>query len=170
LKKKTIKTVLLTADTKDSARLIANELQIDNYLAEVQKINRVNKIKEFQSKGFTVGVTGYETKDAEILKQADVGFALGTGIDFGISTADILHYYRNPREILQVIAMSELTYKKIVQNLLWIFLYTVLATGVALGAFSNWKIVISPALGAVLALLGTLVVILNSRFYHNVKK
>ena len=170
LKKKSIKTVLLTAETKDSARWIANELQLDNYLAEVQKTNSVNKIKEFQSKGFTVGVTGNITKDAEILKHADVGFALGTGTDIEIETADIFHYYRNPREILQVIAMSELTYKKIFQNLLWIFLYTVFATGVALGVFSNWKIVISPALGAILALLGTLVVILNSRFYHYVKK
>lgn len=170
LKKKEIKSVLLTTDTKDAARWIKNELQLDNCLADVQKNNSPDKIKEFQSNGYHVGVTGNGIKDAELLKQADVGFALGSGADIGMATADILHFYKNPREILQVMAMSELTHKKIVQNIFWISLYTLFTTIIATGIFTKWKIVITPALGAVLALLGTLVVILNSRFYHSVKR
>jgi Cu2+-exporting ATPase len=170
LKKREIKTILLTADTKDAARWMANELQLDNYLAEVQKKNGPVKIKEFQSSGYHVGATGNGLKDVELLKQADVGFALGSATDITTATADIMHFYKDPRELLQVIAMSQLTYKKIIQNISWISVYTVSTAVIAMGIFTNWKIVITPALGALLALLGTLVVILNSRFYHRVKK
>lgn len=169
LKKRSIKTIVMTSDTKSAAQWITNEMQLDSYIAEVQMKNREFKIKEIQSQGRITGATGNGIKDEGVLNQADIGFALGTGIQTG-SKGDIQFFHKTPIEILRVLKISQLTQKKINQNVAWIFVYFIITIVTVFGVLSKWEIVITPALSAVLALLGTLVVIFNSRLYsHSVK-
>ncbi len=166
LKKRAIKTIIMTADAKSAAQWIANEMQLDSYIAEVQKKTRESKIKEIQSQGRITGVTGDGIKDEGVLNQADIGFALGSGIQTG-AKGDIRFFHRTPIEILQVIKMSQLTHKKINQNVAWILVYFIITIVTVFGVLTRWEIVITPAISAMLALLGTLVVIFNSRLYSH---
>lgn len=165
LKKAGIKCWMLTGDNKNIAEEVATELQLDGYFAEVLPHEKQEKIKELQSKGEFVAMVGDGINDAPALAQADVGIAIGSGTDVAAETADIILVRSNPLDITSLILFGKATYNKIVQNLLWATGYNVITIPLAAGVlYSNYGILIHPALGAILMSLSTIIVAINARF------
>jgi Cu2+-exporting ATPase len=169
LKKEGIKCWMLTGDNKEVAKEVADELKLDGFFAEVLPHEKQNKIKELQDKGEVVAMTGDGINDAPALAQADVGIAIGSGTDVAAETADIILVNSNPKDVLSLILFGKATYRKMVQNLFWATGYNVIAIPLAAGVLYNAGIIISPALGAVLMSMSTVIVAMNANFLR-VKK
>ena len=164
LKKLNIKTIMLTGDNKKVAGWVAKETGLDEFIAEVLPQEKAKKIKEIQQRGFIVAMTGDGVNDAPALAQADVGIAIGAGTDVAIETADVILIKSDPLDVLSVIKLSRATYKKLVQNLIWATGYNVVAIPLAAGVLYSFGILLSPALGAVLMSVSTVIVAINARF------
>lgn len=162
LKDMHIKTFLLTGDNENIASSVADKLGMDGYLANVLPHNKQEKIKEFQEKGEIVAMTGDGVNDAPALAQADVGIAVGSGTDVAAETADIILVNSDPKDVVNMIAFGRATYKKMIQNLWWAVGYNVVAIPLAAGVLSPW-FVLSPAMGAVLMSLSTIIVAINAQ-------
>ena len=157
-----IKTILLTGDNKVVAEGVAKELGMDSYLAEVLPHQKLEKIKELQSKGEFVAMTGDGVNDAPALAQADVGIAVGSGSDIAAETAGIVLVNSNPKDIVSLILFGKATYRKMIQNLAWATGYNIIALPLAAGVLYKQGILLSPAAGAVLMSLSTIVVAINA--------
>ncbi len=162
-KKLGIKTIMLTGDNKKVAKYVANELGLDRYIAEVLPDGKAKTVKEIQSEGFVVAMTGDGVNDAPALAQADVGIAIGAGTDVAVETADIVLVKSNPLDVLSIIKLAKATYKKMVQNLVWATGYNFFAIPLAAGALYSWGILLSPAAGAALMSLSTVIVAINAK-------
>ncbi|QEC70318.1 cadmium-translocating P-type ATPase [Panacibacter ginsenosidivorans] len=157
-----IKSVLLTGDNKQVAESVSKKIGIDSYIAEVLPHQKLEKIKELQNKGEFVAMTGDGVNDAPALAQADVGIAVGSGSDIAAETAGIVLVNSNPQDITNLILFGKATYRKMIQNLVWATGYNVVALPLAAGVLYNWGILLSPAAGAVLMSLSTIVVAINA--------
>lgn len=164
LKEMNIKSIMLTGDNKQVAKQVAEEIGIDEFVAEVLPQDKAAKIKEIQSRNLIVAMTGDGVNDAPALAQADVGIAIGAGTDVAIETADVILVKSNPLDIVGVISLSKATYGKMIQNLIWATGYNVIAIPVAAGVLYNWDILLSPALGALFMSLSTVIVAINAKF------
>ena len=162
-KKLGIKTIMLTGDNKKVAKYVADELGLDRYIAEVLPDGKAKTVKEIQSEGFVVAMTGDGVNDAPALAQADVGIAIGAGTDVAVETADIVLVKSNPLDVLSIIKLAKATYKKMVQNLVWATGYNFFAIPLAAGILYNWGILLSPAAGAALMSLSTVIVAINAK-------
>jgi Cu2+-exporting ATPase len=169
LKAMGIQAMMLTGDNKQVAEYVARELDLDEYFAEVLPDEKSAKIKEVQSRGLVVAMTGDGVNDAPALAQADVGIAIGAGTDVAVETADIVLVHSNPQDAVAIIALAKATYRKMVQNLAWATGYNTFAIPLAAGALSTYGIVLNPAMGAVLMSLSTVIVAINAKFL-NVEK
>ncbi len=169
LKKEGIKCWMLTGDNKDVAKDVAEELELDGFFAEVLPHEKQDKIKELQNQGEVVAMTGDGINDAPALAQADVGIAIGSGTDVAAETADIILVNSNPKDVMALILFGKATYRKMVQNLFWATGYNVIAIPLAAGVLYNVGIIISPAVGAILMSMSTIIVAINARFLR-VKK
>lgn len=158
-----IKTIMLTGDNQKVAKWVSDELDLDEYVAEVLPHQKSEKVKEIQSKGFVVAMTGDGVNDAPALAQSDVGIAIGAGTDVAVETADIVLVRSNPLDVLAIIKLAKATYKKMVQNLIWATGYNAVAIPLAAGVLYNMGIVLSPASGAALMSLSTVIVAINAR-------
>lgn len=163
LKELGIKTMMLTGDNKQVAKWVADELGLDDYFAEVLPDKKAEKVKEVQSRGMIVAMTGDGVNDAPALAQANVGIAIGAGTDVAVETADIILVRSNPKDVVSLIKFSKATYSKMIQNLIWATGYNVFAIPLAAGVLYSWGIVLSPALGAVLMSLSTIIVAINAK-------
>lgn len=163
LKEEGIKTWMLTGDNQKTAKQVSEELGLDGYFAEVLPEQKQEKIKELQSEGRLVAMTGDGVNDAPALAQADVGIAIGSGTDVAAETADIILVNSNPGDVVSLIDFGKSTYKKMIQNLIWATGYNVFAIPLAAGVLSGIGIVISPAVGAVLMSLSTIIVAINAK-------
>ena len=163
LKEKGIKNLLLTGDNEQVAQKVSKELNMDGYLANVLPHEKLEKIKELQQKGEFVAMTGDGVNDAPALAQADVGIAVGSGTDVAAETADIILVNSNPKDIANLILFGRATYKKMMQNLFWATGYNVIAMPLAAGVLYNYGIVLSPAIGAGLMSLSTIIVAINAQ-------
>ena len=157
-----IKSVLLTGDNKKVAESVSNKLGIDNYYAEILPHQKLEKIKELQDKGEFVAMTGDGINDAPALAQADVGIAVGSGSDIAAETAGIVLVNSNPKDIVSLVLFGKATYRKMVQNLGWATGYNVIALPLAAGVLYKIGILLSPAAGAVLMSLSTVIVAINA--------
>jgi Cu2+-exporting ATPase len=119
LKEMGIRCMMLSGDNKQVARWVAEELQLDEYFAEVLPHEKAAKIKEVQSRGLVVAMAGDGVNDAPALAQADVGIAIGAGTDVAVETADIILVRSNPLDVTASIGLARATFKKMVQNLAW---------------------------------------------------
>lgn len=163
LKEMGIKPMMLTGDNKQVAKWVADELEMDDYFAEVLPDKKSEKIKEVQKRGMIVAMTGDGVNDAPALAQADVGIAIGAGTDVAIETADIILVRSNPKDVVSLIKFAKATYNKMIQNLIWATGYNIIAIPLAAGVLYNYGIVLSPALGAVLMSVSTIVVAINAK-------
>ena len=159
-----IKSFLLTGDNSKVAKSVSDQLKMDGFFAEVLPHQKLEKIKELQSKGEFVAMTGDGVNDAPALAQADVGIAVGSGSDVAAETAGIVLVNSNPKDITNLILFGKATYRKMIQNLIWATGYNVIALPLAAGVLYNYGILLSPAAGAVLMSASTVVVAINAKF------
>lgn len=164
LKAMGIQVMMLTGDAEAVAKWVSEELGLDDYFAEVLPDQKASKIKEVQSRGLVVAMTGDGVNDAPALTQADVGIAVGAGTDVAIESADIVLVRSDPRDVTAIIEHSRATYRKMVQNLWWATGYNAFAIPAAAGVLYPLGIVLSPALGAVFMSLSTVIVAINAKF------
>jgi Cu2+-exporting ATPase len=155
--------MMLTGDNKRVAASVAEELGLDEFFAEVPPERKAEKVKELQESGLRVAMTGDGVNDAPALATADLGIAIGAGTDVAAETADIVLVRSNPLDVLNLIRLSRLTYKKMVQNLFWATGYNAAAIPLAAGVLAPVGIILSPAVGAVLMSLSTVIVAVNAK-------
>ena len=158
-----IKVVMLTGDAKPVAQAVAAELGIDTVFAEVLPDQKVGKIQELQRAGERVGMVGDGVNDAPALVTADVGIAIGAGTEVAVEAGDIVLVRSDPRDVPRIVRLSRASYRKMVQNLWWAAGYNVVAIPLAAGVLANQGVVLSPAIGAVLMSLSTVIVAVNAQ-------
>jgi Cu2+-exporting ATPase len=161
---------MLTGDNEKTAKTVSDELHLDGYFAEVLPHEKLEKIKELQSKGEFVAMTGDGVNDAPALAQADVGIAVGSGTDVAAETADIILVNSNPVDVTSLILFGRETYRKMVQNLFWATGYNVIAIPLAAGVLIGAGILITPAVGAIFMSLSTVIVAVNAKLLRIDKK
>ena len=162
LKENKIKSILLTGDNNKVAKSVSETLGMENFIAEVLPHQKLEKIKELQSKGEFVAMTGDGVNDAPALAIADVGIAVGSGSDIAAETAGIVLVNSNPKDVVNLILFGKATYRKMIQNLIWATGYNVIALPLAAGVLYNQGILLTPAAGAVLMTVSTVVVAINA--------
>lgn len=162
LKQMNIKVYLLTGDNEKIAASVSNKLSMDGYFANILPHQKQEKIKEFQGKGEVVAMTGDGVNDAPSLAQADIGIAVGSGTDVAAETADIILVNSDPEDVAVMISFGRATYRKMKQNLAWAIGYNVVAIPLAAGILYPY-FMLSPAMGAVLMSLSTVIVAINAR-------
>ncbi|MCR3906027.1 MAG: copper-translocating P-type ATPase [Tenericutes bacterium] len=163
LRQMNIESWMLTGDNEKTAKQVSEELGLDGYFSEVLPDEKQDKIKELQKSGKFVAMTGDGINDAPALAQADVGIAIGSGTDVAAETADIVLVKSNPLDVVSLIKLGKASYNKMVQNLGWATGYNVIAIPLAAGVLSSYGILLSPAIGAVLMSLSTVIVAINAK-------
>jgi Cu2+-exporting ATPase len=163
LKSNGIKNLLLTGDNETVAATVTQALKMDGFLANVLPHVKLEKVKELQDAGEFVAMTGDGVNDAPALAQADVGIAVGSGTDVAAETADIILVNSNPKDIANLILFGRATYNKMIQNLWWAAGYNIIAIPLAAGILYKWGVMLSPAIGAVLMSMSTIVVAINAQ-------
>jgi Cu2+-exporting ATPase len=163
LKESGIRCMMLTGDKQEVAAWVSEELGLDEVFAEVLPQEKAAKVKEIQSRGFVVAMVGDGVNDAPALAQADVGIAIGAGTDVALEAADIILVKNNPNDVASVIGLGRATYGKMVQNLLWATGYNAVAIPLAAGVLYGAGILLTPAVGAFLMSLSTVIVAVNAR-------
>ncbi len=163
LKDMGIQCMMLTGDNRQVAKWVSEEIGLDEYFAEVLPDEKSAKIREVQSRGLIVAMTGDGVNDAPALAQADVGIAIGAGTDVAVETADIILVRSNPLDAVAIVGLAKATYRKMIENLIWATGYNVIAIPLAAGVLYP-KILLGPALAAVFMSLSTVIVALNAKF------
>lgn len=152
---------MLTGDNHRVAESVATELGLNDFMAEVLPEQKQDKIKELQKQLEFVAMTGDGVNDAPALAQSDVGIAIGSGTDVAAETADIVLVDSNPKDIANLILFGKATYRKMVQNLVWATGYNLVALPLATGFIPG--LMISPAFGAALMALSTIICAINAQ-------
>jgi Cu2+-exporting ATPase len=164
LKEMGVRCMMITGDNEQVAKWVAEEVGLDEYFAQVLPDKKAEKVKEVQSRGLLVAMTGDGVNDAPALAQADVGIAIGAGTDVAMETADIILVKSNPLDAMAIVGLAKATYRKMLQNLAWATGYNVVAIPLAAGVLYSFGILLSPALGAALMSLSTVIVAINARY------
>nr|WKN35929.1 copper-translocating P-type ATPase [Tunicatimonas sp. TK19036] len=162
-KNNNIKVMMATGDNETVAKAVSEELGLDGYYSEVLPHQKVEIVKELQSKGEFVAMTGDGVNDAPALAQANVGIAVGSGTDVAAETADIILVNSNPQDIANLILFGKATYNKMIQNLIWATGYNTVAIPLAAGVLYTSGFVLGPAVGAVFMSLSTIIVAINAQ-------
>jgi Cu2+-exporting ATPase len=163
LKDRGIKVTMLTGDNQKTAEYVSNELGLTDFFAEVLPDQKQEKVAELQAEGAFVAMTGDGVNDAPALAKADIGIAIGSGTDVAAETADIILVESDPLDVLKLIEFGSLTFKKMLQNLFWATGYNAFAIPLAAGVLAGVGIMISPAVGAVLMSMSTVIVAVNAK-------
>ena len=164
-----IEVVMMTGDAQAVADAVARELGIDTVLAQVLPGDKAARIEELQRQGKRVAMVGDGVNDAPALVTADVGIAIGAGTDVAVEAGDVVLVRSDPRDVPRIIALSRASYRKMVQNLWWAAGYNVVAIPLAAGVLASRGIVLSPAIGAVLMSLSTVIVAINAQLLRRAK-
>lgn len=165
LKEMNIKTVMLTGDNKQVANWVAKQLELDEVYAEVLPHEKAEIITEIKTRYKKVAMTGDGINDAPALVTADLGIAIGAGTDIAIESADVILVRSNPEDVVALISLSKSTYRKMKQNLWWAAGYNIITIPLAAGVLYSVGIILSPAVGAVLMSLSTVIVAINARLF-----
>jgi len=159
-----VEVAMLTGDAEAVAASVAAELGIDTYFAEVLPQHKEEKVAALQREGKQVAMVGDGVNDAPALARADVGIAIGSGTDVAVASAGIILVQSDPLDVVNIVALSRAAYRKMIENLVWATGYNVVALPLAAGILAPWGIVLSPAVGALLMSLSTIVVAINAQF------
>jgi P-type Cu2+ transporter len=163
LHKMGIEVAMLTGDSQAVAKAVAKQLGIERVFAEVLPEHKDQKISELQRLGKRVAMVGDGVNDAPALTRADVGIAIGGGTDVAIESAGIVLVHSNPLDVVKIFKLSRASYNKMIQNLWWAAGYNIVAIPLAAGVLAGWGILLSPAIGAVLMSVSTIVVAINAQ-------
>jgi P-type Cu2+ transporter len=164
-----VEVAMLTGDSQAVAKAVADELGIDTYFAEVLPEHKDQKVAELQKQGKKVAMVGDGVNDAPALTRADVGIAIGSGTDVAIESAGIILVKSNPMDVVKIFDLSRASYRKMIQNLIWAAGYNIFALPLAAGILAPWGILLSPAVGAVLMSLSTVIVAINAQLLRGYK-
>jgi P-type Cu2+ transporter len=164
-----IEVAMLTGDSQAVARTVADELGIHTFFAEVLPEDKDMKVAELQKQGKQVAMVGDGVNDAPALTRADVGIAIGSGTDVAIESAGIILVKNNPIDVVKIFELSQASYRKMVQNLIWAAGYNVFALPLAAGVLAPVGILLSPAVGALLMSISTVIVAINAQMLRGVK-
>ncbi|WLV76925.1 copper-translocating P-type ATPase [Lacticaseibacillus parahuelsenbergensis] len=165
LKRQGITPVMLTGDNHETAKKVADQLGLSDFQAELKPEDKVVQVKAYQQRG-VVMMVGDGVNDAPSLAQADIGVAIGAGTDVAIDTADVVLVHSDPADILNFLSLAKATNRKMVQNLWWGAGYNILAIPLAAGILAPIGFILSPAVGAAIMSLSTIVVALNAMTLH----
>jgi len=163
-----IEVAMLTGDSQDVADAVANELGIDTVFAEVLPEDKDEKVQELQDQGKLVGMVGDGVNDAPALTRADVGIAIGSGTDVAVQSADVILVQNNPMDVVRLVKLSKASYRKMQENIVWAAGYNVFAIPLAAGVLAPIGILLSPAVGALLMSLSTVIVAINAQLLRRV--
>ena len=164
-----IEVVMMTGDARSVADAVAHALGIDTVLAQVLPQDKAAHIERLQQQGRRVAMVGDGVNDAPALATADVGIAIGAGTDVAVEAGDIVLVRSDPRDVPRIVELSRASYRKMVQNLWWATGYNVVAIPVAAGVLAPWGVLLSPAIGAMLMSISTLVVAINAQLLRRAK-
>lgn len=157
-----IKAIVLTGDRKQAAERIAEQVKADALYAEVLPSQKADVVKKYKTEAGKIILVGDGINDAPALKIADVGVAIGTGIDIAVEAADVVLMKNSLLDVVRAIELSKAVLGNIRQNLFWAFAYNVLAIPVAAGLFSGWGIELTPSLAALAMSLSSVTVVGNA--------
>jgi len=163
LSKMGIEVAMLTGDSQAVAKAVARQLGIQRVFAEVLPEHKDQKVMELQKLGKRVAMVGDGVNDAPALTRADVGIAIGGGTDVTIESAGLILVNSNPLDVVKIFKLSRASYRKMIQNLWWAAGYNIVAIPLAAGVLAGWGILLSPAVGAVLMSMSTIVVAINAQ-------
>ena len=163
-----IEVAMLTGDSQDVATAVANELGIDTVFAEVLPEDKDTKVQELQDQGKLVAMVGDGVNDAPALTRADVGIAIGSGTDVAVQSADVILVQNNPMDVVRLVKLSKASYRKMQENIVWAAGYNVFAIPLAAGVLAPIGILLSPAVGALLMSLSTVIVAINAQLLRRV--
>jgi Cu2+-exporting ATPase len=163
-----IEVAMITGDSEDVARSVAEELEIDTYYAQVLPEDKDKRIQDLQSGGRMVGMVGDGVNDAPALTRADIGIAIGSGTDVAIQSADLVLVKSNPLDIVKILRLSTAAYRKQQQNIWWAAGYNIVMIPLAAGVLAPWGFVVPPALGALVMSISTVVVAINAQLLRRV--
>jgi len=169
LQQRGIEVVMMTGDTRSVAEAVAHALGIETVLAQVLPQDKAANIERLQQQGRRVAMVGDGVNDAPALATADVGIAIGAGTDVAVEAGDIVLVRSDPRDVTRIVELSRASYRKMVQNLWWATGYNVVAIPVAAGVLAPWGVLLSPAIGAMLMSISTLVVAINAQLLRRAK-
>jgi Cu2+-exporting ATPase len=158
-----LEVAMLTGDSEAVAKAVADELGIDRYFAQVLPENKDQKVIELQNQGQRVAMVSDGINDAPALIRADVGIAIGSGTDVAVESAGIILVKSNPLDVVKVVELSQASYRKMVENLIWAAGYNVVALPLAAGVLAPIGVLLSPAVGALLMSLSTIIVAANAQ-------
>jgi len=162
LKELGIRPIMLTGDRQNVAKSVAAELGIEEYFAEIMPEEKAKKIEELKKRGLTVAMVGDGINDAPALVSADVGIAIGAGADVAVESGDIVLVKNDPSAVVSAIKLARKTYGKMAQNLVWATGYNAVAIPLAAGVLYGYGVLLSPAVGALLMSLSTVIVAVNA--------
>ena len=164
-----IKVAMVTGDARQVAQAVADELNIDEVFAEVLPADKDKKVAELQARGLKVAMVGDGVNDSPALARAEVGIAIGAGTDVAMESAGVVLAGNDPRAVLSMVDLSRASYRKMWQNLVWATGYNIISVPLAAGVLAFAGVVLSPAAGAVLMSVSTIVVALNAQLLRRVK-
>ncbi len=164
-----IEVAMLTGDSRAVAKAVSDEIGIDQYFAEVLPEHKDQKVAELQAQGKRVAMVGDGVNDAPALTRADVGIAIGSGTDVAVESADIILVKNNPSDVVNIFFLSNASYKKMKQNLVWATGYNVVALPLAAGILAPLGFLLSPALGALFMSISTVIVAINAQTMRRMK-
>ena len=164
-----VEVVMMTGDATAVAEAVAKELGIDTVFSQVLPEQKAARIQELQRQGKRVAMVGDGVNDAPALATADIGIAIGAGTDVAVEAGDIVLVRSDPRDVPRIIDLSRASYRKMVQNLWWAAGYNVVAIPLAAGVLAPWGVVLSPAVGAVLMSVSTIIVAINAQLLRRVR-
>ncbi|WP_206479092.1 heavy metal translocating P-type ATPase [Kocuria sp. KRD140] len=163
-----VRVAMITGDARQVAEAVGADLGIDEVFAEVLPQDKDTKVTELQARGMTVAMVGDGVNDAPALARAEVGIAIGAGTDVAMESAGVVLAGNDPRAVLSMIDLSRASYRKMVQNLAWATGYNIIAVPLAAGVLASAGLVLSPAVGAVLMSVSTIVVALNAQLLRRI--
>lgn len=169
LQEQGVKVAMITGDATQVAEAVGEELGIDEVFAEVLPQDKDSKVTELQERGLAVAMVGDGVNDAPALARAEVGIAIGAGTDVAMESAEVVLTSDDPRSVLSMISLSRASYRKMIQNLIWASGYNIIAVPLAAGVLAPIGVVLSPAAGAVLMSLSTIVVAFNAQLLRRIE-